>query len=351
MTSPNGGHDGAMHICMTGNVRPTDQTPYFGSVVSKLAPTKHNLPSYVWIQNLAGDVLPWYLTGGALGMAHSPLRVGNDLDNPSKPDFRFTAFDPPADVSATRQAERFSLLQSLDGGRTAPAAAGSNPAVFRQFQERAQDLISGSEARRSFDVGLESDATRDRYGRHPLGQNLLMARRLIESGVRLATVVAWTGTPAGEQFRNVQTWDMHGVLYQPHDSIFGSSAYGLSWALPRVDEAVSALLDDLSDRGLLESTLVVMVGEFGRTPQVNNRGRDHWPNCYSSFLAGGGIRGGQVYGASDGHAAYVKDKPVPPADFSATLFHALGIPPETRFGPDGFSLKASEGQPLLDLFG
>lgn len=200
-------------------------------------------------------------------------------------------------------------------------------------------------------MALEPAVTRDRYGWHPLGQNLLMARRLIESGVRLVTVVAWTGPPPGENFANVQTWDMHGVLYKPHDSIFGSSAFGLSLALPRVDEAVSALLDDLHDRGLLESTLVVMVGEFGRTPQVINRGRDHWPNCYSSLLAGGGIRGGMMYGASDEQAAYVKDSPVSPGDFSATLFQALGISPESRFGPDGFSLKASEGQPVLNLFG
>lgn len=142
MTHPNATHNGAMHICMTGNVQPTDQTPYFGSVVSKLAPSNHNLPSYVWIQNLGGDVLPWYLTGGALGMAHSPLRVGNDLDNPSKPDFRISAFDPPEDVSAVRQSQRFSLLQTLDGGRPGPAALGPAnvapaQAAFRQFQEKA----------------------------------------------------------------------------------------------------------------------------------------------------------------------------------------------------------------------
>ncbi|MCC7421819.1 MAG: DUF1501 domain-containing protein, partial [Planctomycetaceae bacterium] len=169
---------------------------------------------------------------------------------------------------------------------------------------------------------------------------------LIEAGVRLVTVVAWTGTPPGEAFRNVQTWDMHGVLYKPGDSLFGSSAYGLNWALPRVDEAVSALLEDLADRGLLDSTTVCMVGEFGRTPKVNDRGRDHWPQCYSAMLAGGGVKGGMVYGASDGQAAAVKDKPVTPADLTATLFQSLGSPPETRYGPDGFSLKASEGQPV-----
>lgn len=354
MTTTDGNHDGAMHICMTGQPRPNEQTPYFGSVVSRLTPPSGELPSYVWLQNLAGDVKPWYLTGGSLGMAHSPLRVGTDLDNPSKPGFRVSAFDPPKEVSTDRLARRLDLWRQAEreSPRLPLGSPGdtARPGVFSRFQERAHELVAGAEARRAFDLGLETPETRDRYGRSPLGQNLLMARRLIEAGVRLVTVVAWTGTPPGEAFRNVQTWDMHGVLYKPNDSIFGSSAYGLSWALPRVDEAVSSLLDDLDDRGLLDDTLVAMVGEFGRTPTVNNRGRDHWNPCYSALLAGAGIRGGMVYGASDAHAAYVKDKPVGVADFHATLYEAIGIPPDTRFGPDGFSLKASDGHVVRDLF-
>lgn len=357
MVTNDGGHDGAMHIGMTGYPKPTDQTPYFGSVVSKLAPSTQAVPSYVWVQNLAGDVRPWYLTGGSLGMGHGPLRVGNDLDNPSNPKFRFTAFDPPAEVTADRLSQRQNLLATVNResmlSRVAPVnpstAAHDAGATFQHLQERAHDLITGSAARRAFDLSHEQDPVRQRYGQHPLGQNLLMARRLVEAGVRLVTVVAWTGTPPGEAFRNVQTWDMHGVLYKPGDSLFGSSAYGLSWALPRVDEAVSALLEDLADRGMLDSTTVCMVGEFGRTPKVNDRGRDHWPQCYSAMLAGGGVKGGIVHGASDGQAATVKDNPVTPADLTATLFQCLGIPPETRYGPDGFSLKASEGQPVEAL--
>jgi len=349
MTSPNGGHDGAMHICMTGKTAPTEKTPYFGSLVSKLLPAPSQLPPYVWIQNLAGDVLPWYLTGGTLGMAHSPLRVGNDLDNPSKPGYRFTAFDPPEGSTASRVAARHSLLGTLDARLPSGSSASSRLSEFGNFQEKAHELVSGSAARKAFDLDLERPEIRDRYGRHPLGQNLLMARRLVESGVRLVTVVAWTGLPEGEQFRNVQTWDMHGVVYKPHDSLYGQSAFGLGYALPRVDEAVSALLEDLDDRGLLDGTLVAMAGEFGRTA-VNDRGRDHWPNCYSSLLAGGGIRGGMVYGASDQHAAYVKDNPVPPPDFGATVFEALGIPAETRYGPDDFSFRVSDGTPVQALF-
>ncbi len=192
---------------------------------------------------------------------------------------------------------------------------------------------------------------RERYGPHPLGQNLLMARRLIENGVRLVSVTAWTGVPPGHKFNNVQTWDMHGGGL---GGIFDVGQHGLGWALPVVDQAVSALLVDLETRGLLGNTLVVMVGEFGRSPTIgkgNAPGRDHWPACYSAMLAGCGIRGGLVYGSSDKHGAYVRDKPVSPENFGATLFHALGVPPETRLAPDGFTRPASMGKPILELFG
>jgi hypothetical protein len=292
------------------------------------------------VQNLAGDVQPRYLTGGFLGAAYSPLRVGTDLDTPAAPGFRFTAFDPAKDVSEERLRRRRELLTAVDRSESS----------MRRFQERAVDLVTGPEARRAFDLGQEPAAVRDRYGRWPLGQNLLLARRLIEAGVRLVSVTAWTGLPPGEKFRNVQTWDMHGNG-AGLGSIFGTGHFGLGWALPRVDEAVSALLEDLEARGLLDTTLVVMVGEFGRTPKVVNAGRDHWPQCYSALLAGAGIRGGTVYGASDKIAAYVRDNPVSPENFGATLFHALGVPPETRLGADGFTHPASAGQPIVGLFG
>jgi hypothetical protein len=348
MTHQNGGHDGGMHICMTGHSNPVENTPYFGSVMAKLRPSTRNIPSYVWIQNLAGDVQPRYLTGGFLGAAYSPLRVGTDLDNPSAPNFRLTAFDPPGEIPTRRLLERKKLLAAVESSRARVAQTPPGRALSR-FQERAVDLVTGSETRRAFDLEREPATVRDRYGRHPLGQNLLMARRLIEAGVRLVSVTAWAGTAPGEKFRNVQTWDMHGTGVGL-GSIFGTGAYGLGWALPRVDEAVSALLQDLELRGLLESTLVVMVGEFGRSPKVVNAGRDHWPACYSALLAGAGIRGGRVYGSSDKTGGYVRERPVSPEDFGATLFHALGVPPETRLGADGFTRPASAGKPILELF-
>lgn len=244
------------------------------------------------------------------------------------------------------------LQQFQPAAKEASVPASAEPtATLQKLQEKAFTLLHGSEARMAFDVGQESPSMRDRYGRHPFGQNLLMARRLIEAGVRLVNVVAWMGLAPTEKFVSVETWDMHG---NAGVGIFDNGWNGLGWALPRADASVATLLEDLSVRGMLDSTLVVLVGEFGRTPRISKGasaiGRDHWPQCYSAMLAGAGIKGGTVYGSSDETAAYVKDHPVSPEDFSATLLHALGIDPATRLSPDGFTLPASAGQPLLDLF-
>src|SRR5262249_1453445 len=200
-----------------------------------------------------------------------------------------------------RLRQRWDLLNSLD----------TTDDSMRRFQERAVDLVAGAEARRAFDLEREPVTVRDRYGRHALGQNLLLARRLIESGVRLGSVTAWAGLPPGEKFRNVQTWDMHGEG-AGLGSIFGTGAFGLGWALPNVDQAVSALLEDLRVRGLLDDTLVVMVGEFGRSPKVVKAGRDHWPACYSALLAGGGVCDGLGPAGPGAPGGYVPDQPVAP---------------------------------------
>jgi uncharacterized protein (DUF1501 family) len=170
--------------------------------------------------------------------------------------------------------------------------------------------------------------------------------------VRLVSVVAWCGLAPGEKFFSLETWDMHG---NAGIGIFARGWNGLGWALPCCDQAVSALLEDLHERGLLDETLVVLVGEFGRTPRISKGGsaigRDHWPNCYSAMLAGAGVRGGLVYGASDRQSAYVKDSPVSPEDFAATLLHGLGVEPQTPISQDGFSSRASTGKPVLALYG
>jgi hypothetical protein len=349
MTHGSGGHMDGMHVCLSGqsNSSNQDDSPYFGSMLSKLMPSRSHVPSYVWVQNLAGDVGLRYEGGGRLGALYAPLRVGKDLENPSSPGFRFSGFDPAPGLDSGRISERLRLLDQLGPATSRTAHPGD---AIRGFHSQAMELITGSAARQAFELSREPDAVRDRYGRHPLGQNLLLARRLVEAGVRIVNVTAWCGVPAGEAFRNVQTWDMHAVLYQGSDNIYGNSAYGLNFVLPRLDQSVSTLLEDLGERGLLDDTLVVMVGEFGRTPRFENtdKGRGHWPNAYTALLAGAGIRGGMVYGASDKEGAFVKEGPVTPENFGATLYHALGAP--TRF-PEDLSRRVSAGEPVLSLFG
>jgi len=344
-------HDVANKMLLAGQSLPPADAPSFGAVVSKLRPATASVPSHVWLQKFGGGAAPPeanYLTGGFLGVAHSPLLIGdNHDDHPANPAFRVKAFDTAEGVTLDRLNARRQLLDRIELKTSVVPASPSQS----RFRERAFDLLASSQAKKAFDVEQESPQVRDRYGRHPLGQNLLLARRLVEAGVRLVNVVAWTGLAPSEKFVCVETWDMHG---NAGIDIFANGWNGLGWALPKCDEAVSALLEDLSSRGLLESTLVVLVGEFGRTPAISRGsaaiGRDHWPHCYSAMLAGAGVRGGSVYGTSDSQAAYVKDRKVTPEDFAATLFHAMNIAPETRINPDGFTRPASTGQVIEELF-
>jgi len=185
----------------------------------------------------------------------------------------------------------------------------------------ALDLVTGPDARRAFELHREPESLRDRYGRNPCGQNLLMARRLVEAGVRLVTVNAWCGVAEGDHFHNAQAWDHHGATSQKC-GIFDTGTFSLRHCLPRFDQSLAALIEDLDARGMLDTTLVVAVGEFGRSPTITYNpfsGREHWSQCYSGLLAGGEIRGGLVYGRSDQQAAYVADLPVSPEDFAATI--------------------------------
>jgi len=348
-------HDIANRMLLSGRTSFAADDPSLGAIVTKLRPATTNVPSHVWLQKFGGGAAPpdpSYLTGGFLGMAHAPMLLGTGHeDNLAAPGYKIRVFESADGVAAERLDRRRELLAAVDQMASGRSGSPATASVGR-FQERAFDLLQGPAARRAFDVEEEPDTLRDRYGRNPLGQNLLLARRLIEAGVRLVNVVAWTGLAEGDTFMSLETWDMHG---NAGIGIFDNGWNGLGFALPRCDQAVATLLEDLADRGLLDSTLVVLVGEFGRTPRISRGakaiGRDHWPNCYSGMLAGAGIRGGLVYGSSDAQAAYVQDRPISPENFAATVLHALGIPPETRLSPDGFTRPASLGQPVLDLFG
>ncbi|MCI0684413.1 MAG: DUF1501 domain-containing protein [Gemmataceae bacterium] len=201
---------------------------------------------------------------------------------------------------------------------------------------RAFDLLHSQEVRRAFDLARESEPARQRYGRHTLGQSLLLARRLVEAGVRFVNV--------NDKITNGQlaNWDSH-------ENNFPRLKDDL---LPPADQAYSALIEDLDARGLLESTLVVTLAEFGRTPRINgSRGRDHWPDCFSVVLAGGGVRGGAIHGASDRFAAYPEVDPVSPGDLAATLFWRFGIDPHTEIRDlTARPYRVAEGQPLRRLF-
>lgn len=351
MTHKQSEHKRANSMYLAGRDNPDADDPSFGAMVHKLRPSTANIPGHVWLQKFGGGAAPpdhTYLTGGHLGMAHAPMLIGERHDdNPASPDFRIQAFDAPEDVSPDRLRQRRRMLQALQDGSPLTTHEFDSLSLY---QRRSFELLGKSEARNAFDIARETPALRDRYGRNPLGQNLLLARRLIEAGSRLVNVVAWTGLRADEKFVSIETWDMHG---NANVGIFENGWNGLPFALPRTDQAVATLLEDLEDRGLLDTTLVVLVGEFGRTPVIRKGakrvGRDHWPQCYSAMLAGAKIAGGAVYGQSDKQAGYVKSNPVTLEDFTATLFAAMNINPSAGISPDGFSVRASEGHPLAPL--
>lgn len=349
-------HFDAMHHCLSGQAGAPNDAPYMGSILAKVRPSDRAIAPYVWLIKCVGDPVfcaPNIGTGGHLGAAHSPLFVGSAANHPAMPTFK-APDELQAAVVANRMLDRRRLLDDL-GPSVRVREDQRATKDWDDIHRRAFELTSGAEGRAPFELERESPRIRERYGMHPLGQNLLLARRLVEAGVGFVTVNGWTGTsPEGGGGAPSSSWDMHGGE-MGMGSAFGNGSYGMGWCMPKLDEALSALLTDLHDRSLLESTMVVVLGEFGRTPRINapgaNPGRQHWPTCFSAILAGGGIRGGAIYGESDAHAAYVKDKPVRPQDLGATIFHSLGIPLDQRLGRDGFTRPLSTGEPLLPLFG
>ncbi len=349
-------HFDAMHHLLSGQADAPADSPYIGSILAKVRPTQRTIASYVWLIKCVGDPVfcaPNIGTGGHLGMTHSPLFVGSATNHPAMPEFK-----SPDELLAAESPERMQERRRLLDGLSPAERAGSGRRALSDWQDlhgRAFELANGPGGRQPFELEREPVTVRDRYGMHPLGQNLLLARRLVESGVGFVLVNGWTGPSPSEKLSGPpsSSWDMHGSN-MGMGSAFGTGSYGMNWCLPRLDEALSALLVDLHDRGLLESTLVVVMGEFGRTPRIITGefpGRQHWPSCHSAIVAGGGIRGGAVYGASDKIGAYVKDKPVRSQDLAATIYHALGVPLNLRLGKDGFTRPLSSGEPILDLFG
>jgi len=328
--------------------------PCYGASLSATLPQRSGLPTFVALPHVMYNVvqLPGQVAG-FLGSAHNPLQVNAD---PSAPDFHLTDLDLPGDLSLDRLDNRALLLRLLDHHQRrveSLAAAGVNArkryAIYPGasaapdvepvdiYTEKAFRLLHSPAVRRSFHLGSEDPRLRDRYGRTKLGQSVLLARRLIEAGVRFVTVFD------GQHNGQLANWDAH-------ENVFGRLKNDL---LPPADQAVAALIDDLSSRGLLEDTLVIVMGEFGRTPKINGAaGRDHWPNCYSIVLAGGGVRGGITFGTSDKQGAYPETDAITPADLAATLFWRFGVDPTRELSDlSGRPYKLADGQPLTSLFG
>lgn len=348
-------HFDAMHHCLAGQSGSPDDAPYVGSVLSKVRPTKRSVMNYVWLfhPGRASVFISAHIaTGGYLGAKHAPLFVGDNNNHPAMPNFR-GADGVFAPMDADRLDDRRNLLSSLSPHESLSNRTGQD---WSDLQQKAFELVNGPGGRQVFELQREPVAVRDRYGRNPLGQHLLLARRLVESGVRCVNVTGWAGPAptADKGSSGISSWDMHGGQMGMGNA-FGDGSYGMGWCLPRLDEALSALLSDLHDRGLLERTMVVTIGEFGRTPRISTTGfpgRQHWPNCFSALIAGAGIRGGSVYGESDKIGAYVKDNPVRPDDLGATIYHALDVPLDSTLAREnGVTRPITKGQPILRLFG
>lgn len=346
VTHPDSTHTIAMHYMMTGHrhrrpetnpMNAPDDFPCFGAVMQKLRPSGSPLPSGISLNSPGleiplGHIFPGYFAG-FLGSGHDPMFIADDPAD--------EAFQPLRKLAAGEGLElrrRVELLEQLDSfARRHPFDARVEQSS--SFQSKALQLISSSEATRAFDLNGESPVVRERFGMSPFGQGCLLARRLVEAGVKLVTV-NWTRT---YQPGVADLWDTHAR----HFPLLRGTL------CPPFDVGFAALLDDLEERGLLDETLVVVMGEFGRTPQINPQGgRDHWPGCNSVLLAGAGIRGGALWGVSDNLAMYPSSDPVGPEDLSATIYHALGLSPETHLTDrSGRPWPLSPGRPLLELFG
>ena len=320
LTHELGNHDTGSRYLLTGH-RPTPVTEYpsLGSIVAKEAGgSDAALPPYVAIPSAVEAAGAGYLPG-----ACSAFSVGGD---PSRPGYRVRDLDAPEGVSIDRLSRRRTMLQRIDQFsehvESSPSTSGRDA-----FYEQAYRLMTSPAAKRAFDLGQEPDAVRARYGRGRVGAGCLLARRLVEAGSRFVTVVD-------------SGWDTHSQIFKAlPDALFPGSG-----KLPALDQAYSALLTDLRERGLLDTTLVVLMGEFGRTPKINSAGgRDHWPRAGSACLAGGGVRGGQVIGATDAYGEAPVDCPVRPEDLAYSILALLGVDAGKQYlMPSGRPLKILE---------
>ena len=307
-------HDAGWQMMQTGRQFTGGvNTPHAGSVASYLQGRRTDLPPFVVLPETmgrGGGNLPNGQAGGFLGKAHDPFAL---MADPSTPDFQVPDLLPPDFIGEARLQRRRSLRDLIDGTVRAFEATENASLLDDNFQA-AYRLMTSTQARDAFDLSKEPQKVRDRYGMNRFGQCCLLARRLVEAGVRFVTINTFLTV-----FDEI-TWDIHGS--KPFTSIEGMK----NIVAPMYDQGYSALISDLDQRGMLDDTLVCTLAEFGRTPKVNPAGgRDHWPQCFSTTFAGGGVQGGRAIGASDTIGAVPADRPTEPGELIATIFHSLGL--------------------------
>lgn len=337
-----GVHDTGHQMMQTGRLFQNGlEQPHAGCVYGYLKGTRNNLPAHVIVPRPIGPTggnMPHGQNAGFLGKEYDPFIVNA---NPADKNFQVPDLLPPDYISAVRLERRRSLRQAVDQS-ISHLEKTENAKLLDSTFETAYNMVSSPEAREAFDLSKESDNMRDRYGRNKFGQGCLLARRLIERGVRFVTVNMF------ETVFNEITWDIHGSApFSPiecYKDLVG----------PMFDHGYSALLQDLSDRGMLDDTMVVAMGEFGRTPKINPAGgRDHWPQCWSILFAGGGVQGGQAVGATDAIGSAPVDRPTTPAEVVATVYHSLGVDLEhilTAPGGRIFPVVDFGVKPIHELF-
>jgi hypothetical protein len=341
-------HNSAGYYALTGHRPPTDDQrlrdsldlfPAYGSVVDHLAPNTNGMPTFVAYPYVIhdGSVTPGQ-HASFLGKRHDPLFF---QDDPNADQFQLPELRLPGDLSVERMMRRRQLQQLVDQQARFYEAAAETRAMDAFF-DKALQLVTSPQVRQAFDLTQEPDAVRQRYGRTTYGQSCLLARRLVEAGVKFVTV--YFAPDIGGRRTDSGGWDTHGFdntrMFQIVDK----------YHFPMTEHTLPVLLDDLHERGLLDETLVVWMGEFGRTPKINdNESRDHWPQCYSVLLAGGGVKRGYVYGKSDAYAMFPDEHPVQPEDLAATIFYLLGIDPRTEIHDRSGRPLAIGGKPILDI--
>jgi hypothetical protein len=335
-------HDTGHQMMQTGRLfQGGIEYPHIGCVLSKLKGPKGDVPAHVLLPRPIGNTggnMPHGQTAGFLGKTFDPFVLNAD---PSDPNFKVPDLLPPDYLTALRVDRRKNWREMIDHS-VSKFETSQDARLLDSTFHSAYTLMSSQKAREAFELHKEPESVRQKYGLNRFGQSCLLARRMIEAGVRFVTVNMF------ETVFDEITWDIHGS--KPFSPI---SCYR-DLVGPMYDMAYSALLEDLADRGLLTDTMVLSMGEFGRTPKVNPAGgRDHWPQCWTILMAGGGVKGGQVIGASDDIGGAPKDRPVSPAEIAATVYHGLGIPLELELpGAQGRPIPLVERgtQPIRELF-